>query len=73
VSLPARVLLSALTRPRLHRYGPDPSQVAELHLPRGDGPWPVAVVLHGGYWQTRYGKLVTRPLARDLARRGWAA
>jgi acetyl esterase/lipase len=31
------------------------------------------VVLHGGYWQTTYGKLVTRPLAADLCRRGWAA
>jgi acetyl esterase/lipase len=31
------------------------------------------VVLHGGHWRTRYGKLIMRPLARDLARRGWAA
>ncbi len=73
VSLVRRIALSALTRPDLHPYGDDPSQVAELHVPRGDGPFPVAVVLHGGYWQTRYGKLVTRPLAADLARRGWAA
>ena len=33
----------------------------------------MAVLLHGGYWQTAYGKLVTRPLAADLVRRGWAA
>jgi acetyl esterase/lipase len=33
----------------------------------------VAVVLHGGYWRTRYGKLVMGPLARELAGRGWAA
>lgn len=31
------------------------------------------MVLHGGYWQDQYGKLVTRPLALNLARRGWAA
>jgi acetyl esterase/lipase len=42
-------------------------------VPDGAGPFPVAVVLHGGYWRTRYGKLIMRPLARDLARRGWAA
>ena len=30
-------------------------------------------MLHGGYWQTTYGKLVMRPIATDLARRGWAA
>lgn len=71
--LPLRIALSLLTRPAVHRFGDDPSQVAELHLPRGRGPHPVAVVLHGGYWQTQYGKLVCRPLAADLARRGYAA
>jgi acetyl esterase/lipase len=73
VSLAVRIALSALSRPARHSYGEDPSQVADLHLPRGDGPFPVAVLLHGGYWQTRYGKLIMRPLAADLARRGWAA
>ncbi len=66
----------ALTLPRggrALRFGPDPSQVGELHLPRGaDGPLPVAVLLHGGYWRTAYGKLVMRPLARDLVRQGCA-
>ncbi|MCP9489651.1 MAG: alpha/beta hydrolase [Solirubrobacteraceae bacterium MAG38_C4-C5] len=42
-------------------------------MPGGAGPFPVTVVLHGGHWRTRYGKLVMRPLARDLADRGWAA
>lgn len=70
--LTLRVLAAALTRPPRHRYGPDPSQVADLHVPAGDGPFPVVVLLHGGYWQTRYGKLVMRPVARDLAGRGFA-
>ena len=74
MSLAVRVALGALTRPPLLSFGDDPSQVGELHLPRGgSGPRPVAVLLHGGYWQTRFGKLVCRPLARDLTRRGWAA
>jgi acetyl esterase/lipase len=30
------------------------------------------VLLHGGSWQARYGKLVMRGLAGDLRRRGWA-
>lgn len=72
MSLALKVVLSALTRPALHRFGPDPSQVADLHLPRGAGPHPVVVLLHGGYWQTRFGKLVCRPLARDLRARGFA-
>lgn len=71
--LEVRVALSLLRRGSRHAYGADNSQVAELHLPSGSGPHPVAVVLHGGYWQTKYGKLVTRPLALDLAARGWAA
>lgn len=71
--LALRIARSALSRPPEHRYGEHRSQVAELHVPRGDGPFPVAVLLHGGHWRTRYGKLVVRPLARDLARRGIAA
>jgi acetyl esterase/lipase len=73
VRLEARIALSLLRSGSRHAFGADPSQVAELHLPPVRGPHPVAVVLHGGYWQTTYGKLVTRPLALDLAARGWAA
>jgi acetyl esterase/lipase len=59
--------------PALHRYGPDPSQVADLHLPEGPGPWPVAVVLHGGFWRQRYDRSLMDALCADLAGRGWAA
>ena len=69
MGLAGRVALSALSRPARHRFGDDPSQVADLHVPRGEGRFPVAVVLHGGFWQTKCGKLITRPLAADLARR----
>lgn len=74
MSLAARVALSALRRAERHRYGDDhPTQVADLHVPRGDGPFPVAVVLHGGHWRATYGKVICRPLCLDLVRRGWAA
>ena len=73
LSLPLKVATSLLRRPRVIPYGDHPSQVAEMHLPEGDGPFPVAVVLHGGYWQAQWSKLVTRPVSIDLARRGWAA
>jgi len=29
-------------------YGPDGLQFGELRLPKGDGPFPVAIVIHGG-------------------------
>lgn len=56
-----------------HRYGDHPRQLADLHRPRGTGPHPVVVVLHGGYWQPPYTKLIMRPLCVDLVRRGYAA
>jgi acetyl esterase/lipase len=35
-------------------YGEKPKQFGDLRLPRGDGPFPLAVVLHGGYWKALY-------------------
>jgi acetyl esterase/lipase len=35
-------------------YGPDPLQFAELRVPDGGGPHPLAVALHGGFWKARY-------------------
>ena len=32
-------------------YGVDPLQVADLRVPRGKGPFPVAVLIHGGCWR----------------------
>jgi len=71
--LALRVARSALRRAETHSYGSNPRQIADLHVPIGLGPYPVAVVLHGGYWQPPYGKLIMRPLCHDLVRRGWAA
>ncbi len=73
-SLALRIARSALRRGATrHRYGEHPRQVADLHRPVGSGPHPVVVVLHGGYWQPPYTKLVMRPLCADLVRRGYAA
>jgi acetyl esterase/lipase len=73
-ALALRVARSALHRPASrHRYGEHPRQVADLHRPAGAGPFPVVGVLHGGYWQPPYTKLIMRPLCVDLVRRGYAA
>jgi acetyl esterase/lipase len=54
-------------------YGSDPSQYGDLHLPLGPRFPGVVVVLHGGYWRSRYGAELGAPLAQDLAAHGIVA
>jgi acetyl esterase/lipase len=54
-------------------YGTLPDHVANLHLPAGGGPFPVVVLVHGGFWRARWDRTLMTPLACDLARRGIAA
>jgi acetyl esterase/lipase len=56
-----------------HPYGSDPSQLGELFLPSGSGPFPVCVVLHGGYWRSQYDRSLMEGLCIDLAAHGLAA
>ncbi|QRP50880.1 alpha/beta hydrolase [Amycolatopsis sp. FDAARGOS 1241] len=53
-------------------YGPEPSQVGELYLPEGPGPFPVVVLVHGGFWTALYDRRQLTPLADDLLARGYA-
>jgi len=54
-------------------YGEHPDQVGNLHLPVGEGRWPVVVLIHGGFWRFGWDRTLMTPLARDLAARGIAA
>ena len=54
-------------------YGPAASQYAELFLPQGKGPFPVAVLVHGGCWTSKFGGITQlRNMAGALAQRGIA-
>jgi acetyl esterase/lipase len=66
-----RLIFDMLRRGHTFRYGADRSQRADLHLPSAAGPHPVMIMIHGGSWQSRYGRIVMRGLVGDLLTRGW--
>ena len=54
-------------------YGAAPAQVVDLFLPKGRGPHPVVVLIHGGCYLAEYqGLAQTSGIAADLAKRGYA-
>jgi acetyl esterase/lipase len=54
-------------------YGPAPTQVVDVFLPKTPGKHPVVVLLHGGCYLAEYqGLPQTSGIAADLARRGYA-
>ena len=67
--------LSALPLPSPGKkiaYGKDPLQFGELRLPKGAGPFPVIVVVHGGCWQNEFDYHYMTRLAAWLTERGYA-
>lgn len=67
-------VLALPASPADHRmaYGSDPLQFGELRLPKGQGPHPVVVLVHGGCWQSAYDIAHSRPMAASLADAGFA-
>jgi acetyl esterase/lipase len=60
---------------RTYAYGADPDQHADLRLPTGEPPtagFPVAVLVHGGYWRSRWRSDLMDAMAADLTGRGVA-
>src|SRR5687768_14180625 len=54
-------------------YGEESLQVVDLWLPDGAGPHPVAMMVHGGCWQTEIAdRTIMNWIAEDLRRRGIA-
>jgi len=54
-------------------YGTDGLQVVDLWLPEGRGPHPVALMVHGGCWQTEIAdRRIMNWIADDLRKRGIA-
>lgn len=53
-------------------YGGDPLQFGELRLPKGKGPHPVAVIIHGGCWLSEYDVKHVGSFAAALTKAGVA-
>ena len=49
-------------------YGTDPLQYGELRLPKGKGPFKVAVVIHGGCWVSNFATLQNTAALSDALR-----
>lgn len=71
---PAQVTALPSSQPYIRAsYGFGPIEVGELRLPPGKGPFPVAVIIHGGCWKKGFATLaMTSPMATALTARGFA-
>lgn len=50
-------------------YGDDPIQIADLRLPEGQPPHPVAVIIHGGCWLSKIANFHNTSALSDALRR----
>jgi acetyl esterase/lipase len=55
------------------KYGPANAQIGELLVPDGKGPFPVVVLIHGGWWRVGWDRRAGHDLARDLLKHGYAS
>jgi acetyl esterase/lipase len=67
-------ILSLTPPPADHRlaYGADPNQFGDLRLPKGEGPFSVAMSIHGGFWRAKYDLLHAGHLCAALTKKGLA-
>lgn len=73
MSLQAYMALSGPAPDETLRYGDAPSQYVELTVPDGTGPFPVAVLVHGGCWVSEFGGITQfRDMAGALVAQGIA-
>lgn len=66
-------LTNSLEAPAVEvQYATGPDHVADLRIPDGKGPHPVAVLVHGGFWRHHWTRDTTGRLAIDLRDNGFA-
>lgn len=67
-------LMALKAPPPTHRvaYGPGPLQFGNLRLPKGKGPYPVVLFVHGGCWLSQFDIAHAAPLEQAWADAGYA-
>ncbi|HUR13010.1 MAG TPA: alpha/beta hydrolase [Mycobacteriales bacterium] len=55
----------------MDRYGSGPRRYGEWWEPQGRGPFPLVVLVHGGYWRPAYDLTLEHPVAEVLAAQGF--
>jgi dipeptidyl aminopeptidase/acylaminoacyl peptidase len=53
-------------------YGTHPQQFGELRIPDDNGPFPLGIAIHGGFWRPTYGLEHMTHLCEALAEAGFA-
>jgi len=53
-------------------YGSEGNQFIDLRMPRGSGPHPLAICMHGGFWRAKYDLEYLGHLCAALTQRGVA-
>jgi len=52
------------------RYDARADALVDLHVPQGNSPHPLIVLVHGGFWKQEYDRVHIRPMARALVDEG---
>jgi 3-dehydroquinate dehydratase-2 len=58
--------------PSTENYGDHRDAVLDLRVPPGEGPHPVALLIHGGFWRDIWKRDLMDPMAVALTKLGWA-
>ncbi len=66
------LLAKSVRPPTTTMYADHPDAVLDIRTPPGDGPHPVALLIHGGFWSDVWNRDLMDPMAVALVDAGWA-
>jgi 3-dehydroquinate dehydratase-2 len=67
------LLTAHVTMPHeIYSYGDGPSDIVDVREADGDGPAPVAVIVHGGFWRDVWKRDTMAPLCAAVTQLGWS-